>query len=273
LPEVGFEKPGGVSFYDLVVVGAGPAGLAAAVYGAADGLHTLTRGTGSSRRDRPAEFPIENYLRFFRRALVETILPDAPRAQGVWFGVEILTPQEVCGVRVEGPTRVLKLSDGGRWLRALLIATGTLSGSSSAGLERTQWSRRVLLRAHVRGVFLSRRQYLHRRGHKLAAERPCIFFFPKFARQVTMLVARQFFVRLNVAVLGKTRSPRTKNIEVNELKRRGGGSLTTCERITIQTTKRVPRKPWRASPLRNSALDHNALAATVSVEHVLLSES
>src|SRR5438552_14578508 len=46
-------------------------------------------------------------------------------AQARRFGVEILTPQEVCGVRVEGPSRVLKLSDGGEvGCRALLIATG-----------------------------------------------------------------------------------------------------------------------------------------------------
>src|SRR2546425_4911654 len=122
--KLGLKTKAESPFYDLVVVGAGPAGLAAAVYGAADGLRTLliereAPGGHAGRSSR-----IENYLGF-PMGLSGNDLARRAVAQARRFGVEILTPQEASRVRVEGPSRVLTVSDGGEiGCRALLIATG-----------------------------------------------------------------------------------------------------------------------------------------------------
>src|SRR5213594_4922053 len=111
-------------FYDLVVVGAGPAGLAAAVYGAADGLHTLLIEREAPGGQAGRSSRIENYLGF-PMGLSGGDLARRAVAQARRFGVEILAPQEVVGVRVEGPSRILRLSDESEVItRALIIATG-----------------------------------------------------------------------------------------------------------------------------------------------------
>ena len=94
-----------------MVVGAGPAGLAAAVYGAADGLHTLLIEREAPGGQAGRSSRIENYLGF-PVGLSGSDLARRAVAQARRFGVEILAPQEVKGVRVEGPSRVLTLEDG-----------------------------------------------------------------------------------------------------------------------------------------------------------------
>ena len=110
--------------YDLVVVGAGPAGLAAAVYGAADGLRTLLIEREAPGGQAGRSSRIENYLGF-PTGLSGGDLARRAVAQARRFGVEILAPQEVVGVRIEGPSRVLRLADESEVItRALIIATG-----------------------------------------------------------------------------------------------------------------------------------------------------
>jgi len=128
--KLGLRTKAEFPFYDLVVVGAGPSGLAAAVYGAADGLHTLLIEREAPGGQAGRSSRIENYLGF-PTGLSGNDLARRAVAQARRFGVEILAPQEVTGVRVEGPTRVLKLSDGGEvGCRAVIIASGTRGWSS-----------------------------------------------------------------------------------------------------------------------------------------------
>src|SRR3954469_22403743 len=126
-------------FYDLVVVGAGPAGLAAAVYGAADGLRTLLIEREAPGGQAGRSSRIENYLGF-PTGLSGGDLARRAVAQARRFGVEILAPQEVVGVRTEGPSRVLRLGDESEVItRALLIATGIAYRKLNvAGLDRLQ---------------------------------------------------------------------------------------------------------------------------------------
>src|SRR2546423_9194880 len=122
--KLGLRTTAEFPFYDLVVGGAGPAGLAAAVYGAADGLKTLLIEREAPGGQAGRSSRIENYLGF-PMGLSGNDLARRAVAQARRFGVEILTPQEVSKVRVEGPTRVLTVSDGAEiGCRALLIATG-----------------------------------------------------------------------------------------------------------------------------------------------------
>jgi thioredoxin reductase (NADPH) len=111
-------------FYDLIIVGAGPAGLAAAVYGASEGLNTLLIERQAPGGQAAMSSSIENYLGF-PSGLTGSNLARRAVAQAVRFGVEILTPQEVISIQINGPYRIVHLKDGTEIsCHALLIATG-----------------------------------------------------------------------------------------------------------------------------------------------------
>jgi len=111
-------------FYDLIIVGGGPAGLAAAVYGASEGLSTLLIERQAPGGQAGMSSNIENYLGF-PSGLSGSNLARRAASQAIRFGAEILTPQEVVNLRVDGPYRIVKLNDGIEIsCHALLIACG-----------------------------------------------------------------------------------------------------------------------------------------------------
>jgi thioredoxin reductase (NADPH) len=122
--KVGLRTRAQTSFYDLAIVGGGPAGLAAAVYGASEGLHTVMIEREAPGGQAGMSSRIENYLGF-PIGLSGADLARRAVVQAQRFGVEILAPQEVVAVRTEGPYRIVKLVDGGEIsCHALIIATG-----------------------------------------------------------------------------------------------------------------------------------------------------
>src|SRR6202166_74888 len=121
---VGLRTRAQTSFYDLAIVGGGPAGLAAAVYGASEGLHTVMIEREAPGGQAGMSSRIENYLGF-PTGLSGADLARRAVVQAQRFGVEIIAPQEAVGLRIDGPYRVLKLADGSEIsCHALLIATG-----------------------------------------------------------------------------------------------------------------------------------------------------
>jgi thioredoxin reductase (NADPH) len=122
--KVGLRTRASTPFYDLVIVGGGPAGLAAAVYGASEGLRTVMIERQAPGGQAGSSSRIENYLGF-PVGLSGTDLARRGVAQATRFGVEILTPQEVTRLRVDGPYRYVTMSDGSEVsCHALLITTG-----------------------------------------------------------------------------------------------------------------------------------------------------
>jgi len=122
--KMGLRTHADVEFYDLAIIGGGPAGLAAAVYGASEGLRTVMIEREAPGGQAGLSSRIENYLGFpsglSGRDLARRAVVQAQR-----FGVEILSPQEACRIRVEGPYRIIEMSDGSRLsCHALLLATG-----------------------------------------------------------------------------------------------------------------------------------------------------
>ncbi|MBC8164977.1 MAG: FAD-dependent oxidoreductase, partial [Bryobacteraceae bacterium] len=111
-------------FYDLVIVGGGPGGLAAAVYGASEGLKTVMIEREAPGGQAGMSSRIENYLGF-PEGLSGAQLAQRAVAQAKRFDVEIIAPQEAVGLRADSQYRVLKLADGGEVsCQALMIATG-----------------------------------------------------------------------------------------------------------------------------------------------------
>jgi thioredoxin reductase (NADPH) len=122
--KVGLRTHAETTFYDLAIVGGGPAGLAAAVYGASEGLHTVMVEREAPGGQAGMSSRIENYLGF-PAGLSGGDLTRRAVVQAKRFGVEILAPQEALGVRTEGPYRIIKLADGNEIsCHALMIATG-----------------------------------------------------------------------------------------------------------------------------------------------------
>jgi thioredoxin reductase (NADPH) len=122
--KIGLHTRAGQKFYDLVIVGAGPSGLAAAVYGASEGLKTVLVEREAPGGQAGTSSRIENYLGF-PAGLSGGDLARRAVDQARRFEVEILTPQEVSAVRVEDPYRIVTLSDGTEIsCYALIITTG-----------------------------------------------------------------------------------------------------------------------------------------------------
>ncbi|XHM90264.1 FAD-dependent oxidoreductase [Peterkaempfera sp. SMS 1(5)a] len=130
-------------FYDLVVVGAGPAGLGAAVYGASEGLRTVLVERQAAGGQAGQSSRIENYLGF-PDGVSGAQLTDRARRQALRFGAEILSTREVVGLDAAGAGRVLRFGDGSAiTAHSVVLATGVsyrrleapgLAGFTGAGL-------------------------------------------------------------------------------------------------------------------------------------------
>ena len=122
--KVGIRTQASAPSYDIVIVGAGPAGLAAAVYGASEGLRTLLIERHVPGGQAGSSPKIENHLGF-PRGVSGMELTRRAMSQARRFGAEVLSAQEVTGLRVEDKYRVVTLSDGSEVsTSALLLATG-----------------------------------------------------------------------------------------------------------------------------------------------------
>ena len=137
--KVGLRTRAQTSFYDMAIVGGGPAGLAAAVYGASEGLHTVMIEREAPGGQAGMSSRIENYLGF-PSGLSGGDLARRGVVQAQRFGVEILSPQEAVGIRTEGPYRIIKLADGNEIsCHALMISTGVQWRRLEApGIDRLQ---------------------------------------------------------------------------------------------------------------------------------------
>ena len=135
--KVGLPTRAEEKFYDLVIVGGGPAGLADAVYGASEGLSTLLIERHAPGGQAGTSSRIENYLGF-PGGVTGADLAQRAIAQARRFGAELLTAQEVVGVRREDPYRVVRLADGSEVrCYAVLLATGLAVNTLDApGIDR-----------------------------------------------------------------------------------------------------------------------------------------
>jgi len=177
------EKP----FYDLAIVGGGPSGLAAAVYGASEGLRTLMIEGDAPGGQAGTSSRIENYLGF-PTGLSGADLTRRAVAQAVRFGVEILSPQEATGLRLDDSYRIVKLGDGSEVsCHALLVATGvSYLKLDRPGIERLTGAG-VYYGAAMTEAMSCRDEEVFLVGGANSAGQAAMHL-AKYARKVTMLV-------------------------------------------------------------------------------------
>ncbi|MER5993784.1 MULTISPECIES: FAD-dependent oxidoreductase [Streptomyces] len=121
---VGLATTPTADFYDLVVIGGGPAGLGAAVYGASEGLRTVLVERSATGGQAGQSSRIENYLGF-PDGVSGAQLTERARRQATRFGAEILTAREATGLEISGAARVVRFSDGSAVAaHSVILATG-----------------------------------------------------------------------------------------------------------------------------------------------------
>jgi thioredoxin reductase (NADPH) len=185
--KIGLQTRAGTEFYDLVIVGGGPAGLAAGVYGASEGLKTVIVEGQAPGGQAGLSSRIENYLGF-PSGLSGSDLARRAVTQAKRFGVEILAPQEAVGLRVDGPYRFVKLGDGSEIsCHALLIATGVQWRSLEApGMDRLHGAG-VYYGAGPAEAIACKGEDVYIVGGANSAGQAAMHF-SKYARRVVMLV-------------------------------------------------------------------------------------
>src|SRR5437879_6361968 len=185
--KIGLRTHSDVEFYDLAIVGGGPAGLAAAVYGASEGLRTVMIEREAPGGQAGLSSRIENYLGF-PAGLSGRDLARRAVAQARRFGVEILAPQEAVSLRAEGPYRFLKLADGFEIsCHALLLAMGVQWRTLEVpGIERLQGAG-VYYGGGTTEAMACKGETVHIIGGANSAGQAAMHF-SKFAVKVVMLV-------------------------------------------------------------------------------------
>jgi thioredoxin reductase (NADPH) len=185
--ELGLRTRAGLDFYDLAILGGGPSGLAAAVYGASEGLKTVMVEREAPGGQAGLSSRIENYLGF-PSGLSGADLARRAVAQAKRFGVEIVSPQEATSVRVDGPYRIVRLSDGNEFsCHALMLAMGVQWRKLDVpGIERLQGSG-VYYGGGTTEAISCRDEDVYIIGGANSAGQAAMFF-SRYAKRVVMLV-------------------------------------------------------------------------------------
>ncbi|MUG91653.1 response regulator [Scytonema sp. UIC 10036] len=177
------EKP----FYDLIIIGGGPAGLAAAVYGASEGLRTVMIEREAPGGQAGTSSRIENYLGF-PVGLSGGDLARRAVTQAKRFGVEILTPQEVTDIRLQDQYRIVQLGDGNEIsCHAMILALGvSWRRLDIPGLERLTGAGVYYGAAQSEALSCQGEDVYIIGGANSAGQ--AAMYFSRYANQVTMLV-------------------------------------------------------------------------------------
>jgi len=184
---VGLRTRAEAPFYDVIIVGGGPAGLSAAVYASADGLRTLLierQAPGGQAGNSPK---IENYLGF-PSGVSGGDLTRRAVTQARRFGTEILTTQVATAVRSEGNTRLVTLSDGSEVsAKIVLIATGAwFRVLDLPGIERWNGAGVYYGAAHTEAANYQDRDVIVVGAANSAAQ--ATLFLARYARKVKVLI-------------------------------------------------------------------------------------
>nr|WP_221472587.1 FAD-dependent oxidoreductase [Amycolatopsis umgeniensis] len=187
---VGLSTRPAQEFYDLIVIGGGPAGLGAAVYGASEGLRTVIVERKATGGQAGTSSRIENYLGF-PDGVSGAQLTDRARRQALKFGAEVLTTRDVVGLEARGSARVVLFGDGTEIAAHSVVLA---SGVTYRALEATG-----IAELAGRGVYYGsaateapecKGEHVYIVGGANSAGQAAVFF-SKHAAEVTILVRGQ----------------------------------------------------------------------------------
>jgi thioredoxin reductase (NADPH) len=241
---LGLRTRAETSFYDLLIVGGGPAGLAAAVYGASEGLRTVMIERDAPGGQAGMSSRIENYLGF-PSGLSGADLTRRAVTQARRFGVEILTPQEVTRLRVEAGSKFVALADGTEiGAKALIIATGvSYRRLDVPGMDRLQGAG-VYYGAAMTEAASCRGEDVYIVGGANSAGQAAMFF-SQYARRVIMLV-RGASLRTSMSQYLVDQIGQTENIHVevhSEVVQVFGQDHLEAISVRCSTTGEVQKMP------------------------------
>ncbi|QJY51102.1 FAD-dependent oxidoreductase [Pseudonocardia broussonetiae] len=174
-------------FYDLIVIGGGPAGLGSAVYGASEGLRTVLVERQATGGQAGQSSRIENYLGF-PDGVSGAQLTDRARRQAAKFGAEVLTARDVVALEVRGSARVVQFGDGSEIAaHAVVLATGVAYRSLDAPGVAELAGRGVYYGSAATEAPACAGQDVYIVGGANSAGQAAVFF-SRHARSVTVLV-------------------------------------------------------------------------------------
>jgi thioredoxin reductase (NADPH) len=184
---VGLSTEPATDFYDLIIVGAGPAGLGAAVYGASEGLRTVLVERQATGGQAGQSSRIENYLGF-PDGVSGAQLTDRARRQAQKFGAEVLSAREVVGLQARGSARVVRFGDGTELAaHAIILATGVSYRALDApGIAEFTGRGVYYGSAMIQGPSCAGKDVYIVGGANSAGQ--AAVFFSRYARTVTVLV-------------------------------------------------------------------------------------
>ncbi|MGD1942423.1 MAG: FAD-dependent oxidoreductase [Leptolyngbyaceae cyanobacterium] len=246
--KIGLQTQAANPFYDLVIVGGGPGGLAAAVYGASEGLRTVMIEREAPGGQAGTSSRIENYLGF-PVGLSGSDLARRAVTQAKRFGVEILTPQEATGIRLKDDYRVVTLADGSELAsHAVILAMGvSWRRLNVPGTERLTGAGVYYGAAQTEAIACQGEEVFVVGGANSAGQ--AAMYFSRFASKVVMLVRGESLTKSMSQYLIEQIAA-TDNIEVwnhsSVIEAKGDGNL---EALTIQNSQTGEAQTYPAKSL------------------------
>jgi thioredoxin reductase (NADPH) len=233
--KTGFKTKATHPFYDLIIVGAGPAGLAAAVYGASEGLHTLLIDKETTGGQAGTSSRIENYLGF-PTGISGADLARRAATQATRLGAEIITAQEVKSISIKDPYKIVTLANGTEVVcYALIIATGvSLHQLDVPGIEKLNGAGIYYGAASSEATFY-KDEHIYIVGGANSAGQGAMFF-SRYASKVTMLVRSNLSKNMSQYLIDQIRNtPKIEVLQNTEIVEVHGNDK--LEAITYKNTK------------------------------------
>lgn len=231
--KLGLQSRARMEYYDLIVVGSGPAGLTAALYAAREGLDVLVIERGGVGGQAGVTERLENFPGF-PDGVGGGEFADRLALQAQRFGVEILKAQDVIGLRAEKESRYVTTSDGAEYgARAVLVATGSTYRRLGVPGEDDLIGAGVHFCATCDGPFYKGKPVVVVGGGNSAAEES--LFLTRFASKVTILVRGETMSASQIVVDKVREQPTIEVLYQTEIERfHGDGKLAA---VTIRNRR------------------------------------
>lgn len=244
--KVGLQTRADLPFYDLIVLGSGPAGLAAAVYAGSEGLKTIVIEKTAPGGQAGSSPKIENYLGFPAGISGDDLTRRAV-AQAKRFGVEILSAQEARHVVVRDSYRIVQMVDGTEIsCHALLVATGaTFQTLKMPGAEKFSGAGIYYGAAYTEAMNYKDQNVFVVGGANSAAQGA--IYLSRFASRVTMLIRGPELTSSKYLVDALQANPKIEILLNTDLKEVAG--TNTLESLTVCNTVSNENKTYPAAAL------------------------